>query len=101
MPGDPPGPAFTLGRPGGRGPAGKRVLVASPSALLFILRCVAVRWLSLTCTRDARSFLDAGQDLVADFSAFVRDFTDREKGLCDLVESFTRTAHSVRVVSPP
>ena len=89
-------PDLVIHQPGG-GTIHATYVSAEASTLFLLLRCVGLKWLSLTCARDARSFVNAGQDLVEDFSAFISDFTDSENGLCDLVESFARVARSPSV----
>ncbi len=97
--GESPSPEVLVHEPGG-GTIRAAFVSTEPSALLLLLRCVALKWLSLTCARDARSFVDAGQDLVADFSAFIGDFTVNEKSLCDLVEGFVQAARSAGMTLP-
>jgi RmuC family len=63
----------------------RRVTVASPAHLLSILGSVALRWLTFTCGQNARAVVDRGQDLVDVVSAFISDFTETEKLLCELV----------------
>jgi len=73
---------------------GKRVVVASPSDLVAIFGTVALRWLTFSCGQKARAVVDQGQDLVDVMSAFISDFTDTEKELCELVNDCALSSRS-------
>jgi RmuC family len=64
---------------------GLGITVASPAALASILGRIALRWVTYACGQNARAVVDRGQDLVDVVSAFIADFTETEKLLCDLV----------------
>ncbi|HUI73002.1 MAG TPA: DNA recombination protein RmuC [Spirochaetia bacterium] len=72
--------------------AGRHVCVAPPSALLSIVRGIALRWISSACGHSARTIVDKGQDLVDELSAFISDFTETEKMLCSLVDDCAQAA---------
>lgn len=72
-----------------------RIIVASPSALLAMLRSVAGAWLRLSCAGSVRSLVDKGQDLVDDLSSFISFFTENEQALCEAVETYARASRSV------
>ena len=71
---------------------GRRIAVATPAALLSMFAGVALRWLTFTCGQNARAVVDRGQDLVDVVSAFIADFTETEKLLCELVNDCALTS---------
>jgi len=73
-------------------------VIASAPTLLLILRSVAARWLVQACATGMRSLVDSAQDLVADFSSFISDFTENEGRLSALVESCAQAARCAAAI---
>ncbi len=75
------------------------IMVAPPSVLFPLLRTIALRWLRLACGQNARGLVDRGQDLVDDLSAFISDFTEKEKYLCAFVEDCNQSLRLLEELS--
>jgi len=75
------------------------ITVAPPSVLFSLLRATALRWLRFTCGQNARGLVDRGQDLVDDLSAFISDFTEKEKYLCAFVQDCNQASRLLEELS--
>jgi DNA recombination protein RmuC len=73
----------------------RKVIVASPTTLIALLRAVAYGWNQKNLAESARKISDAGKTLYQRLSAMARNFEEIGKKLGGAVESYNKTVGSM------
>jgi DNA recombination protein RmuC len=80
---------------------GKRIILATPSSLIAILRSVSVSWQQHAQTENARAIADAAQELFSRVAKFTEHFEKIRSGLEKANEAFNDAVGSYeRMVRP-
>jgi DNA recombination protein RmuC len=75
--------------------AGERVILASPTSLITLLRAVAVGWREETVTESARQVSELGRELYERLAVMASHFADLGKKLDGAVSAYNQTVGSL------